>query len=86
MTTFGTSFGLAEHALRELVPVAEEEGFAVGRNLRSPDFAKDARYAAVTRDPDDAIVHDHDHHVLLMRDGETVPDDTLICDYAAGLR
>lgn len=83
---FGNSFELADFSLRELVPVAEREGFAVASNVRSAAFEKDPRYRDVTRDADDTIVHVHDHHVLLMRDGETVPDDTLICEYAAALR
>lgn len=79
---------IGRHAVASIIPALQQGGhaFAVATNLRAPSFCKDPECLDVTREPDDTIVHDHDHHVLLMRTEVHVPDDTLICDFLTGVR
>lgn len=76
------AFGLGT---MEPLSALDPYGLVVARNLRSPRFFKNPIYRDVTRDPEDTVMHVHDRHVLLMRGGETVPDDTLICEHIDGL-
>jgi hypothetical protein len=83
-----SSEAIARRAVSTFVPAVERSGADVllAMDMRSPSFARDPAFRDVTRDPDDAIVHVHDHHVLLLRTADDVPDDTLVCDVAAGVR
>ena len=76
------AFGLGT---MERLTALDPYGLVVARNLRSPTFFKDPIYRDVTRDPEDTVMHVHDRHVLLMRSGDVVPDDTLICEHIDGL-
>jgi hypothetical protein len=79
---------VAHYGLHTMIPDLQEgkHTHVLAKNLLSPSFARSPKYTDVTRDPDDTIVHDHDRHVLLIRSGLHVPDDTLICDHMEGIR
>jgi hypothetical protein len=79
---------IAHYGLHMMIPALEgtKAEYIAAKNLRSPSFVRHPDYLAVTRDPEDTLVHDHGRHVLLMRSGDHVPDDTLICDYNVGAR
>ena len=84
--SIGDSEGLARYALFEMIPALGNDGFVAATNVRSPAFRTHPDYDHVTRHVDDAIVHDHDRHVLLMRSGDVVRDDTLVCEYVEATR
>lgn len=76
------AFGLST---MEPLSVVDPYGLVVAKRLRAPEFVKNPVYRDVSRDPEDTVMHAHAKHVLLMRSGQHVPDDTLICRHIDGL-
>lgn len=76
------AFGVG--AMRPLLAL-DPQGVVAARSLRVEPFSRNPKLRSVTRDPEDTVAHVHDKHVLLIRSGAHVPDDTLVCDHRAAL-
>ena len=76
-----SSTGMESYGRNTMVDtlVSGKHDIVIATHMQSGAFQKDDQYLDVTRDTEDTIIHTHGRRVLLMRSGEKVPDDTLIC-------
>ena len=78
---------VAAYGLRVMktLSVLDDHRLVAAKCLRSQMYKKNPLFRDVTRDPEDAVMHVHEKDVLLMRTGDCVPDDTLVCRHIDGL-